>query len=419
MTLPNGPTGASRTRGTRRPTVAVLTTDWTSATEERWITRQVAGALACVGDVHVITIEGQRAGVSSDGVFTVHRLATQPKRKAALRSELLLRALGSSSSSRATAPAISSLIDRDLIKPWLSAAGVLGDIAPDLVVIAGHRTAGALAALDRSGVDVPIVLIALGSDPGTVNLSHFDPLFARAQSVLTVTRAETSTILEQHGSTTTVHDGKMHLIGAPLAANPSALNEPNTWVGDTDYLLVLADVNEHGGGDPAELAHLLRIRFPDQVVGIAYSSGFCAWHEGRASRGWAIERSSDVDRLMAWAHVTIDLRPGRLFAQRCVTSLLYGTPIVVPADSRAHEHAEHGRGGLWFTNPAELTWCVEAILDHRTRETFGAQGQAYAAEEFGSTDRFIDRVVAACGLVPESAPGPSGPTAADTDAVAH
>ena len=109
---------------------------------------------------------------------------------------------------------------------------------------------------------------------------------------------------------------------------------------------------------------------------------------------------------MAWARVTVDLRPGTLFARRCVDSLLYGTPIVVPHDSRAREHAERGRGGLWFADPGELTWCVEALLEPEVHDSFARQGQAYAEEEYGSTDRFIDRVLEGCGLAPEPAAVP-------------
>ena len=46
----------------------------------------------------------------------------------------------------------------------------------------------------------------------------------------------------------------------------------------------------------------------------------------------------------------------------------------------------------------ELTWCIESLLDPAVAATFGAQGTAYAEDGFGSTDRFIGRVVAACGL---------------------
>jgi hypothetical protein len=107
---------------------------------------------------------------------------------------------------------------------------------------------------------------------------------------------------------------------------------------------------------------------------------------------------------MAWARVTVDLRPGRLFARRCIDSLLYGTPIVVPHDSRAREHAERGRGGLWFASPGELTLCVEALLEPSAHDAFADQGRQYAESEYGSTDHFIHRVVEGCGLAWDSAP---------------
>ena len=80
-------------------------------------------------------------------------------------------------------------------------------------------------------------------------------------------------------------------------------------------------------------------------------------------------------------------------------SLLFGTPIVVPAVGRARELAERSRGGLWFRSPNELTWRTEALLDRPERDIFGRQGRSYADEEFGSTDRFIQRVVESAGQV--------------------
>ena len=43
--------------GPDRPSVAVLTPHWGLGTERGTITRQVAGALACSADVHVVTPE--------------------------------------------------------------------------------------------------------------------------------------------------------------------------------------------------------------------------------------------------------------------------------------------------------------------------------------------------------------------------
>jgi hypothetical protein len=384
-----------------RPLVAVLVAHWETTTEQGWITRQVAGALACLADVHVVTPDGKVAGPAADGTFRLHRLATPIDPATELRRDLLVDALSHTGPVRGTVMPLelSALIDEGLIDPWRSADEVLTALQPDLIVIAGHQNVGALAAVDRSAPATPISLVALGTELHSLAFPSFDRLFDRAASVLTVTENERLTILRSH-------DGadRVHRIGAPLAANPSALSEPNTWVGATDYILVVTGAGSEEDHVETELSRLLRLRFPDNPVGIAHRDSFCAWHQGRLNQGWAIERSSDMARLMAWARVTVDLRPGRLFARRCVDSLLYGTPIVVPHDSRAREHAERGQGGLWFTNPSELTWCVEALLDPTTRDTFSAQGRDYAEEEYGSTDRFIERVATGCGLATTAPP---------------
>ncbi len=146
------------------------------------------------------------------------------------------------------------------------------------------------------------------------------------------------------------------------------------------------------------MSRLVSLRFPERPIAISHSDGLFVWHEGRLSRGLPVERSSDLDRLMAWAYIAVDLHPGRFFARRCVMSLLYRTPIVVPSRSLAREHAERGCGGLWFTEPAELAWDVEALLDPSIRAALSAQGHSYAEREYGSTDAFISRVLKACGM---------------------
>jgi hypothetical protein len=382
----------------QRPRAVVLAAHWEARTEDGWITRQVAGALACVADVHVITPDGTTTGRFMDGVFAIHRLPTAIDVSAELRRDLLVEAVSTTSSPSGVVAGsdLSDLIDGDLIEPWRPAAPVLAELQPDLVVIAGHRNLGALTAVDRAVPEAPISMVALGTEVHSLAFPHFDPLFDRATTVLAVTESECSSIVEFHGGRE-----KVHRIGAPLAANRSALSEPNTWVGDTDYILVVTSSGSDETHEDTELSRLIRLRFPDNPVGIAHRDSFCAWHQGRLSQGWAVERSSDMARLMAWARVTVDLRPDRLFARRCVDSLLYGTPIVVPHDSRAREHAQRGGGGLWFADPAELTWCIEAMLDPAIRSAFSDQGRSYAEREYGSTDRFIDRVTIACGLATE------------------
>jgi hypothetical protein len=384
-------------RSRLRPVVAVLAAHWESKSEDGWITRQVAGALACAAEVHVITPDGTSFRASTDGVFTVHRLGAPLGPQVEMRRDLLVQAISETvpGPTDPLPPGVAELLDRDLIESWSRASAVLDDLRPDLVVVAGHQNVGALAAVERFDTGIPLALLALGSDADSLVFPHFDPLFDRAHTVLTVTETEREMIRVRHRG-----PDKVHRIGAPLAANSSSLSEPNPWVGPTEYILVLTDSDSNEEHEETDLSRLLRLSFPDRPVGIAHKDGFFAWHEGRLNRGWPIERSSDLARLVAWARVTVDLHPGRLFARRCVESLLYGTPIVVSSDTRAREHAQRGRGGLWFDNPAELTWCVESLLDDAAHDSFSAQGRAYAEDEYGSTDRFIERVTLACGLEP-------------------
>ncbi len=343
--------------------------------------------------------------MAADGIFQVHRLASPITETAEIRLELLIESLAQLPGDQLSrSPDVEALLDQGLVGPWQGATAVLDELGPSRVLIAGHREVGALAALDRHDPEVPVTLLALGTDPASLAFPHFDKMFDRSDSVITVTEAERTAVVDHHGRPEAVHR-----VGAPLGANPSALSEPNTWVGETDYVLVLTGVDEEADTEENELARLLRTRFPENPVGVSHNDAFCAWRHGQVTRGWPIERSSDLDRLMAWARVTVDLHPGRFFARRCVTSLLFGTPIVVPEASRAREHAERGKGGLWFANAAELVWSVEALLDQKTRAAFSTQGLSYAEEEYGSTDRFIERVTSACGLATDrSAPVRAG-----------
>ena len=393
--------GSQVDRGTsdNRPVVAVLVTRWEAGSEEGWTTRQVAGALACSANVHIITPNGTIPAQSVDSVFTVHELATPVDPTAELRRDLLLDAFSATATvavdgRRGVVPSgLDPLLDGNLLQSWHGAIDILHRIRPDLVVIADYRNIGALDAVERAAPGVPVTLLALGADLAGLASSHFDRLIDRSSAVLAITETERVAMRQHH------RGANVHRIGIPAAANPSVLREPNTWVGETEYVLVITGADTKGKEEEVALSRMLRLRFPDNPVGIAATDAFSVWHQGRLSQGWPVERSSDMARLMAWARVTVDLRPGSLVARRCVESLLYGTPIIVPEDTRAKEHAELGRGGLWFSSPGELVWCVEAMLDNGTRHALGSQGSSYAEQRYGSTDAFIERVLTATNLI--------------------
>jgi hypothetical protein len=334
-------------------------------------------------------------GTSADGIFSIHRMAEPIEPSAEIRRDLLVRGLsrGGDCDSGPLPTELSLLLNRGLIDPWRRAPEILAKYRPDLALIVGHKNVGAMSALDRYGTDVPIAMLALGSDDQSLAFGHFDQLFNRAKTVLAITETERLTIREHHQGV-----GDIYRIGAPLAANPSALSEPDGSVGDTDYILVLSGVSSEENCVESGLCRLVRVQFPDTVVGIAHTDSFQAWFNGRVTSHGPIERSSDISRLLAFARITVDLRPGQLFGRQCVESLLFGAPIVVPHQSRAREHAERGRGGLWFTNAGELIWCLEALLEPAAHDALSVQGRSYAQSEYGSTDEFIVRVTTACGL---------------------
>ena len=381
--------------GGDRPRVALLVAHWGEPGESGYVTRQVAGALAWEADIHVVTPDGTVPGTEVDSVFRIHRLATPVDRAAELRRDLLVDAWGAADAAGGAPPAsdLDQEVDRGVIEPWAGATDVLARLDPDFVVIAGHRTVGALSAVDDLTGDRPVVLLALALHGDGVDFPRYAALQRRAAAILAVTNAERSALVGASGRADAVR-----CIGAPLSANPTARSEPNPWVGDTGYVLVRTDAAaDDTGTAAADLARILRLRFPERPVGVCHTDAFCVWHQGRRSTGWPVTRSSDLARLMAWAAVTVDLRPGALFARECVESLLHGAPVVVPRDSRALEHARRG-GGLWFGDAAEMITCVETVLQPRTRAALSEQGQASALATYGSTARFVELVTDACGL---------------------
>jgi len=185
----------------------------------------------------------------------------------------------------------------------------------------------------------------------------------------------------------------VHRVGAPLSANVSMLSEPLEKLRDDDsYIAISTGESAYLPGRLSALARLIRLRFPDHTIVVDATDALDIWRGGRLDRLWRIERASDRMRLTAWSNAFVDLHPGRLFSRRCVESLLFGTPVVVPASSRASEHARAG-GGLWFENAGDLCWAVEALSEPEVARVFADKGRAYATSTFGPGSGFVDRVL--------------------------
>lgn len=404
------------------PTVAILARSWGGSDEAGWALRQVAGALACVASVHVLTPRGRRPGNHPDGVFLVHELASAPDPALEARRDVLVAAFeeaepfsGLADSERrdgivpidlrsdASIRSIQALVMDELAACWDPASALLERLAPDVVVVADYRQAGAMRAVESLSSATPVVVVPLGTDLGAMVFPAFSTLFERAGSALVFTETEAGAL---EGS---YRELAAHHVGLPMAANQSVLREPNTYTGEEDYAVVLTGVREASPEWPSVLGRLLEARFAGRKLALVTSDSFTVMDEGIHKRPPGTVKGSDFLRLMAWADVTVDLRPGRLFARRCLESLLYGTPVVVPATSRAQEHAKAG-GGLWYEDPSDLLRFVDALLSSELGRQLGIQGKLYAESRYGSTDNFIDNVVAASGLRPATARATSAKT---------
>ncbi|HXW35561.1 MAG TPA: hypothetical protein VEJ87_13365, partial [Acidimicrobiales bacterium] len=144
---------------------------------------------------------------------------------------------------------------------------------------------------------------------------------------------------------------------------------------------------------------------PERPVSAIFNDHLDVWTRGSCNRVVPFTGETDLGRLLAWARVTVDLRPGRLFARASLISLRYGTPIVVPELSRAKQHAEDGGCGLWYRDGAEMLEGLSLLLDESKGTRLGKSGALYTKEHFGSPSLFRDRTLAALrGINDESAP---------------
>lgn len=390
--------------------VAVLSRRWGTNDEAGWALRQVAGALACVADVHVVTPQGRQPMVRTSGALTVHELGCAPDSRLEARRDVLIEAISRTRALGAGAPIASDLglgkaatsggravdvlgklVSRGLAESWEPATTVLRALNPDLVVVGDYREVSALGAIDRAVPNTPLMVVPLGSNSEAISLAAFTPLFDRSRSTVVFTESEALASRAQCDT------NAVHNVGLPLSVNSSVLREPPAQLGDADYIFVITGAPESSSDPASALARLLRARFSDHNLALAGTDTFVVSMSGVANRAPGVERGSDLLRLIAWARATVDLRPGRLFARRSLESLLYSTPIVVPSESRAREHAERG-GGLWFDGPADLLYCVEAMFDHEIGASLGDRGKSYAESVYGSPDRFVDNVVLVAGL---------------------
>ena len=359
-----------------RPRIAVLDRGWGDPDSERaFVSRTVAGALACHGDVDVLA-PGTAAAVTADGAFDVVPVGQ----------------------------------DGPGGSPWPS--GV--DSVPNgrhydcaLVVGSAAEVEGALHYAGRlAGERLLVLPVDDRTGPGT----------RRRRA------GPTPMPLGVTGAGTPRADREAGQVGFFLSVNPMAGGAPFAGVGCSDYVLVLAgaarsEARRAPGPSPGPpspgpptlvaAAPWLVARFPREFL-VTVADGLVTVWRNRSPLGTlSIATRIDLWRLMAFARVTVDPRPGVMVARECIESLLMGTPIVVPDGGVAAVHAREG-GGVTYGDVHSLLEAVERLLDMAASTEAGSRGRRYAEDRFAAPRRFVDAVGAALSAL--LVPGPTGRT---------
>lgn len=399
---------AETERRGRDSTVVVLTERWDrSGSEPQLVLRAVAGALALASEVVVVCTSGSSPKCIPDGVFEVNFLASRP-RKEALKRALLLGSLGGTLRRRRRTAAVEDgdvpsaetatisvpveisrwLEDVDR-RAWEPTVPLLRSLAPDVVVVAGTGDTGLARTLEVGAPHAAVVDLPLLSDAEGLAPRVSASMVERAERVLVTSAAEHSEARKALGPASE----SLHDVGLAVPMFETVWREPVTAVANTNYLAVLC--NSRPGvpsGNVEPDVHLLVSALPENPVAAVFEDRLEVWTRAGCERLVPLTGDTDLGRLLGWARMTVDLRPGRLLARQSIASLRYGTPVVVPEDSRAFQHARNGNAGVWYRDRGELLAGARLLLDPGVRQGLGSSASSYAADRYGSTEIFLSRV---------------------------
>ncbi len=362
------------------PRVAVVVASWSPGEQEHQAAvRAVAGALALSAEVVVVSLDDRSDPSTSppprrtDGIFAVHSVAATPG-----RGELAGRIQEALSTLEPGRP-LPELAAEGLFglegRTAPEAVGLLEDLEPHAVLLAGVETLWMASCLSGSGRPRLAAMPRLGADPrlGSAALAR---LVGAADIVVALSGTEAS-LLEAGGAAAV---GRLRL---PFAVNEEAARTPLDGMSSFGpYLLVLSGWPDDGPAGDAPPHDYLRAVVGEVAVAEVRRGGWFV-SEGRRRFGFPFEGTRvNLWRLMAGATAMLDVRPIGPVAREAVESLQLGTPVVVPAGTVAAEHAEASDGGLWYEAPGEMLEAARYFVERPSdRERFSRAGRIWATGE--------------------------------------
>ncbi len=373
------------------PRVAIVTQHWGSRPDELTeMTRLVAGALARHATVEIVHLlappEPPRTSV--DSVFRVHQVPLHGARP--LRASILRAALGTYDRGR-NVPARAATILHDLEGSAPDVPDLLAELAPDAVVLAGHHQPWDVRALGARGArGAPrVVVLPCTADGSTLRSAPVARLLDRADVAGAAHSGERRALEAATAGAVEARD-----LGLGVGVNRSAA--ANRLFGVRffgAYVLIIRSFPPGGSRWGRSVTHdVLRSTLGD--ISVAEVDGD-TWRIGDKENTLELPVSPsrvNLWRLMAHAIATVDLRPPGPVGRETIESLLLGTPVVVPEESAAHEHAADAGGGLWYRNDGELIDSVRALSDRRLRDRLAVQGKRWADRYHGDMDDFVERM---------------------------
>lgn len=382
--------GASRAEGDRR-SIAVVTSSWgANWGEKQTAVRLLAGALALSCDISIVSLEDEarpQADTEMDGIFPVHRVPS------ATPEPLLAEVLTAALARRPRIPSLTPLSDvaaRRLVqleqRPSEAAGDVLSRLRPDVVLFAGLEGLPLLEPLSRSDWRPRLVVFPLaGPDRRLASAAAAAPLRA-ADAVVAVSGGE-RLALEEGG----LAAPRLRELRLPFPVNEQAA--ASVLAGTSSfgpYVVVIAGWHEDPASAPAPGHDYIRAVTGDVSVAEVRHGRWLVSERGRHFRvRWPASRIN-LWRLMASAIATMDLRPPGPIGREVIESLLFATPVVVPAGSVAAEHAAASNGGLWYDSVGDGLEALAFFVGDAARASrFGEAGRKWAVREHGDTERFV------------------------------
>jgi glycosyltransferase involved in cell wall biosynthesis len=385
--------------------VAVVTPTYgDSWREDDLICRRLAAALATAVDVDVLIASGGVERVEQDGGVRLLRLPAVPQRLG--RREAVLRALLGpgheselmfcgciSAKGREVVDALPRLAQEELVRAGGGDSPALwrqlAESRYDVVVFAGYASASTIFGVRHVDQRARVALLPLAHHGLLLRMPIVDHLLERADCILVTTETERSVVERRR-----VGDAPVWNTGFVLRVNPTVLSAPPHGLVERHHNIVIPGdwrrsrdhrwVERWARAAEAEFGPSVRLR----VVGPGATNVF--QHGGEHLAGSRL----DVWRWISRSVGVIDPHPHRLLGRDVLESMMFGTPVVVPAEGGAsREHAQVGNGGLWYRTEAELLAGIGALLDPDTRRDLSEQGRDYATNGFTDTDRYVRSVV--------------------------